>query len=185
MRSTNILFQGVYSARLAGSLTYRFIDHFLISSFFFLLLSLGLSSVTPEHAHYWVVWFQPHNSGYGVTRLCIFLLRIMCYVFPSTDGSGPPLSPASEIPPHRVPCLQPICPRVYISHLLLPPLRPFVVYLPSPPVAPVVTPRPTVRLTGGRCHAALGVLSRVPMFEGLPSRPVRLVELGLGVGGGT
>ena len=35
-----------------------------------------------------------------------------------------------------------------------------------PPVAPVVTRRP-LELTGGRCHAAPGVLSRVPMFVGV------------------
>ena len=35
-----------------------------------------------------------------------------------------------------------------------------------PPVAPVVTRRPP-ELTGGRCHAAPGVLSSVPMFVGV------------------
>ena len=63
---------------------------------------------------------------------------------------------------------------MHLSLLLLPPLHPFFVYLLPPPVAPVVTRRPPVRLTGGRCHAAPGVLPSVPMFGGLPLRPVRL-----------
>ena len=92
-------------------------------------ISLVPASVTLEHAHYWVVWFQSQNSGYGVTRLCPFLLRIMCYVLLSTDGSGPPLSSLSKIPLHQAPCIQPIFPRVHLSLLLLPPRRPFVVYL--------------------------------------------------------
>ena len=39
---------------------------------------------------------------------------------------------------------------------------------------------PAVRpyLTGGRCHAAPGVLYSVPMFGGFPPRPVRLAVLG-------
>ena len=52
-----------------------------------IFLSLGPASVTSEHAHYWVVWFQSQNSSYGVTRLYQVLLRIMCYVLPFTDGS--------------------------------------------------------------------------------------------------
>ena len=52
-----------------------------------------------------------------------------------------------------------------------------------PPVAPVVTRRPP-ELTGGRCHAAPGILSNVPMFLACSTRPVRLVVLGSGVGGG-
>ena len=51
-------------------------------------------------------------------------------------------------------------------------------------MAPVVTRRPPVRLTGGRCHAAPGILASVPMFGGFPPRPVRLAVLGSGVGGG-
>ena len=54
-----------------------------LSLSFFVSSSFGPASVTPYHAHYWVVWFQSQNSGDGVTRLCTFLLRIMCYVFPS------------------------------------------------------------------------------------------------------
>ena len=54
----------------------------------------------------------------------------------------------------------------------------------APPIAPVVTRRPPIRLTGGRCHAAPGVLASVSMFGGVPPRPVRLVVLGLVVGEG-
>ena len=75
--------------------------------------------------------YQSQNSGYEVTRLCTFLLRIMCYFPPSTDGSGPPLSPPSGIPPHQAPYFQSICLRVNLSLHLLTPLRPFVVYSPS------------------------------------------------------
>ena len=53
----------------------------------------------------------------------------------------------------------------------------------APPVAPVVTRRPS-QLTGGQCHAAPGVLASVPMFVVLPPRPVRLAVLGSGVGEG-
>ena len=52
------------------------------------------------------------------------------------------------------------------------------------PVAPMVIRCPPVLLNGGRCHASPGVLDSVPMFGGLPPRPVRLVVLGSGVGGG-
>ena len=121
----------------------------------------------------------------GVTRLWPFLIRIVCYYFPYTDDPVPFLSPPSEIPLHRAPCIQPIFPRVHLSLLLLPPIRPFVFYLPPPPPgAPIVTRRPPVRLTGGQCHAAPGCLSSVPMCDGLPPRPVRLVVLGSGVGEG-
>ena len=55
-----------------------------------------------------------------------------------------PLYLPSEITLHRAPSLQPIFPHMHISTLLLPPLRPFAVYFPSPPVAPVVNRRPPV-----------------------------------------
>ena len=72
-----------------------------ILSFFFYLF--GLASATPQHAHYWEVEFQSHNSGYKISRLCLFLLRIMCYFFlTSNDGSGPPL-PTSKICPGSLP----------------------------------------------------------------------------------
>ena len=67
----------------------------------------------------------------------------MCYV-PLMALAPPSLPPPSQDYPARAPCLQTIFPRVHISLLLLPPLRPFFVYLPSPPVAPVVTCRPPV-----------------------------------------
>ena len=105
-------------------------------------------------------------------------------IFPSTDVSGPPLSPSSKIPPHRAACLQPICPRVHISLLLFLPLCPFFFYLPPPPVASVVTRRLPVRLTCGRCHAATGVLTSFLMLRVYPPQPVRLVGIGSGVGGG-
>ena len=92
------------------------------------------------------------------------LFRIMCYV--PLMALVPSLSPLQDSPA-RAPCLHTICSRVHLSLLLLPPLRPFFVYLSSPPVAQVVTRRP-LELTGGRCHAAPGVLSSVPMFEVLP-----------------
>ena len=113
------------------------------------------------------------------------IVRIMCYV--PLMALVPPLSSLPSppwYPPARSPCLQKIFQLVHVSPLLLPPLRPFSVYLPPPTVAPVVTRRPPVRLTGGRCHAAPGFLSSVLMFGGLPPRPVRLAVLGLGVGGG-
>ena len=94
----------------------------------------------------------------------------------------PPLSPPRDSPA-RAPCLQTSFPRVHLSPLLVPPLRPFFVYFSSPPVALVVTRRPS-ELTDGRCHAAPCVLSSVPMFVGFPPQPVRLEVLGLGVGGG-
>ena len=66
-------------------------------------------------------------------------------LFLSTDGSGPPLSPPSKIPPHRALCLQTIFPRMHLSLLLLPPLCPFVVYF-CPPSSAGCHP-PSVRTT--------------------------------------
>ena len=109
----------------------------------------------------------------------VLLIRLL--LFPSTDGHGPFLSPPSKIPPSS---LSSVNFPVHLSLLLLPPLRPLVVYLPSSPLAPVVTRRPPVRLTGGRCHATPGCLLITPTLDGLPPQPVRLVLLGLGVGGG-
>ena len=106
----------------------------------------------------------------------------MCYV-PVHLWLWSPLYPPSNIPPPELHVYKTFS-RACISLLLFPPLCPFVVYLPSPPVAPVVTRRPPVRLTGGRYHAAPGVLSSVPMFEGLTPQPVRMVVLGSGVVGG-
>ena len=89
----------------------------------------------------------------------------MCYI---PLGFGHPyfLSPLypNQDSPARVPCLQKNCPRVHLSLIILPPLHLFFVYLSSHPVAPVVTRRLPVRLTGGRCHAAPGGLSSVSMF---------------------
>ena len=125
------------------------------------------------------VWLQSQNSGYQVTRLCPIKIRVL--LFPSTDGHGPFLSPPSEIPPSS---LSSANFTVHLSLLLLPPLRLFVVYFLSSPWVPVVTRRPPVCLTGDRCHAAPGCLPIVPALDVLPSRPVWLVLLGLGVGGG-
>ena len=94
----------------------------------------------------------------------------------------PPLPPPPDIPPPELHVYSHFA-RACISS---PPLASFpsvfrlVVF---PPVDPVVTHRPP-ELTGGRCHAAPGVLSSVPMFVGVPPRPVRLALLGSGVGGG-
>ena len=46
-----------------------------------------------------IIWwfFQAHSSGYPVTILCTLLVSVL--LSPSTDGSGPPLSPPSDIPP--------------------------------------------------------------------------------------
>ena len=80
-----------------------------------------------------------------------FIISLMCYVPPSTDGSVPPPSPPSEIPPELL-SLQISLP-VHVS--LPPPLSSslsvcsFAVLLLG---APVVTRRPPVWLTGGRCH---------------------------------
>ena len=62
---------------------------------FFLLFWSGLRDSTACS----LLGLQYQNSGYGVTRLFPFLLRIMCYVFPSTDVSGPP-----SLPPLIFPC---------------------------------------------------------------------------------
>ena len=94
----------------------------------------------------------------------------------------PPLYPPRDSPA-QAPCLQTNFPRVHLSLLLLPSLRPFFVYLLPPPVVPVVTRRLS-HLTGGRCHASPGVLASVPLFGGFPPQPVRLAVLSLGVGGG-
>ena len=70
----------------------------------------------------------------------VHIFRIMCYV--PLMALVPPLFPLRDSPAWA-PCLQTICPRMHLSLLLLPPLRPFFVYLPSPPVArlsPVVRP---------------------------------------------
>ena len=76
-------------------------------------------------------------------------------------------------------------PRVHLSLLLLPPLRPFFCLVVVPPVAPVVTRRPP-ELAGGRCHAAPVVFSKCPdECVRAPPRPVRLAVLGSGVGGGS
>ena len=42
-----------------------------------------------------IIWwfFQAQSSCYPVTRLCLLLVSVL--LFPSTDGSGPPLSPPS------------------------------------------------------------------------------------------
>ena len=77
----------------------------------------------------------------------------------------PPLSPPRDFPV-RAPCLQPLCPRVHLSLLLLSPLCPLFRLVVFPPVAPVVTHRPP-ELTGGRCHAAPVVLSSFPMGVGV------------------
>ena len=43
------------------------------------------------------------------------LVRLMCYGSPSTDGSGPPLSPPSEIPPELLVYSQFSCVCIYHS----------------------------------------------------------------------
>ena len=110
------------------------VSFFLFSSFFFGLHDTIACSL---------LGFQSQNSVYGVTRLCPFIIRIMCYVSPSTDGSGPPAFPPPIFPPSSLPS-RAVFPRVHISLLLFPHLRPFVVYLPSPPqerrLSPAVHP---------------------------------------------
>ena len=109
------------------------------------------------------VWFQSQNSGYPVTNLCTIKIRVL--LFPSTDGHVPFLSPPSEIP------LSSLCSvnlPVHLSLLLLPPLPPFAIHFLSSLWAPVVTRRPPVWLTGGRCHAALGCIPSVPALDGFP-----------------
>ena len=94
-----------------------------------------------------------------------------------------PLSPLPKIPrpnsmsPETFPTCVSLSPPLASSVSVF---RLFAVY----PVAPVVTRHPPVRLTGGWCHAAPGVLAIVPMFGVLPPQPVRLAVLGSGVGGG-
>ena len=92
----------------------------------------------------------------------------MCYIFLSTDGSGHPLPP-----PLRFPCTdfhvfsQFSCACISFSSSCLLSVRLSFICRPSS-VAPVFTRRLPWWLTGGRCHAAPGVLSIVPMFEGPP-----------------
>ena len=85
--------------------------------------------------------------------------------------------------PAQAPFLQTNFPRVHLSPPLAFSPSVFSLFANPPPLAPVVARRPS-RLTGGRCHAAPSVLVSVPMFGGLPPRPVRLAVLGSGVGGG-
>ena len=105
---------------------------------------------------------------------------IMCYG--ALMDVVPPLSPPRDSPV-RAPCLQPLFPRMHLSLLLLPPLRPFVVYF-RPPSSAGCHP-PSARTTDWRpvpCCPRCPV--QRPNVEGLPPRPVWLVVLGSGVGGG-
>ena len=107
---------------------------------------------------------KAQRIGYPVTRLCPLLVSVL--ILPSNDGSGPLLSPPSEIPPEILVYNQ--FSRACIS-LLFPPLCPFVflcrTFVLTDSVAACVSPS-------------------VLTFAVLPPRTVRLVVLGSGVGGG-
>ena len=81
-----------------------------------------------------------------------------------------PSLPLPRLPRTNLHVYNQFFPRVHLYLHLLPPLCPFVLYLPParppPPGAPVVTCRPPICLTGGRCHAA--PICSVLMFDGLP-----------------
>ena len=77
----------------------------------------------------------------------------------------PPLSPLLEST--RAPCLQPIYPHVYLSLLLFPPLCPFVIMSSSPQEFRL---SPAIRLYD---WLVAGASPSIPMFDGLPPRPVR------------
>ena len=111
------------------------------------------------------------------------IFRIMCYV-PLMA-----LVPPSLSPPPRFPRLSSMSPenlpaRASLSPPLASYLYVFRLFAAPPPVAPVVTRCPPVRLTGCRCHDTPSVLTSVPMFGGLPPQPMRLVLIGSGVGRG-
>ena len=96
--------------------------------------------------------------------------------------------PLSTPSPTRPPCPNSMSPDNFPTRASLsPPLASspsvFRLFAVSP-LAPVVTLRPPVRLNGGWCHAAPGVLASVPMFGVPPPRPMRMAVLGSGVGGG-
>ena len=129
------------------------------------------------------MWLQSQNIGYGVTRLCPFLLRLMCYVPVHLMALVPPLYP-SDLPPSKLLALHfnlPACASLFFPLDSFPSVY-FLLDVP-PPVAPVVTWRPPVLLTGIWCHAVLVCLSSVLMLRFAP-RPVRLVVIGSVVDGG-
>ena len=127
--------------------------------------------------------YQSQNSSYTVNILWPFLLRIMCYVLPSTDGSGPP-----SLPPPRFPLPSSMSPNNFPARASLsPPLAssPSVCCLFSVPPDSAGFHPPSTRMTDWRpvpCRPRFPV--QRPNVEGLPTRPVRLVVLGSGVGGG-
>ena len=85
----------------------------LVYDVLFFFYSFGPASVALLACS--LLGFQCHNSGYEVTRLCPYLLRIMCYLVPPS------------LPPPRFPCIElhvyNQCARACISLRLLPPLR--------------------------------------------------------------
>ena len=96
----------------------------------FLSLFIFVRSSWPDSLLIIGWFFQAQSSGYPVTRLCPLLVSVL--IFPVHWWCwSPPLSPLRDSP--RAPCLQPIFPRVYLSLLLFPPLRPFV-FIRCPPV---------------------------------------------------
>ena len=142
---------------------------------------LSISTSTPYIEPMWSIIFLSFWSGYRDQIACSLLggfskprtvatqslssVPNYDYMLCSTYGSGPP-----SLPPLRFPRPNSMSPDNFPTRASLsPPLASspsvFRLFAVSP-VAPVVTRRPPVRLTGGRCHAAPGFLASVPIFGG-------------------
>ena len=109
-------------------------------------------------------------------------------MFPVSDGSTPPPFPPPRFT--RVPCPPGNLSRILYHFFKLPPLRPCLCSRPSPSSSiwsPVVRLSEVFSpLADGRPISSPRVLSSAPLCTfAPPPRPVRLVVLGLGVGGGS
>ena len=110
----------------------------------FFLLYFGSASVTPQHAHYWVVESQSQNSGYRIARLCPSLYLGFCAISPRPQMMPlvplypPPIFTRVPCPPREFAHAYSLCPPIASSPSVC-----CLVWRP-PPSAPVVTRRPTV-----------------------------------------
>ena len=104
------------------------------------IFSIGVEMIRKTHIFFFLLirppwpdslliigWYYSKATTAAIQSLDFvpLLVRLMCYASPSTDGSGTPSLPPPISPPSSL--STPIFLRVYLSLLLFPPLRPFVV----------------------------------------------------------
>ena len=143
------------------------------------MLIIGWCASNPRTAAMGSLDSVPFYLGLRATFSCQLMALVPPSLLPLRFTRQPSSLPTKEI-----------CPRVHLS----PPLasspsvcRLFAAHPPSSAGCHLPSARlksTAFRLTVGRCHAAPGCLSSVPMFEVLPPQPMRMVVLGSGVGGG-